>query len=154
MNVVLVEPEIPWNAGNIGRTCVAAGAALHLVGRLGFRIGAREIRRSGLDYWPRLRLFRHESLAAFEASLPPRASVLLFTTQARGSFWKAPYRKDSYLIFGRESTGLPPSVLRRHAGRVFRIPMAPEARSLNLSTAAGIVLYEALRRTGGLPGPL
>src|SRR2546422_481725 len=99
MNIVLHEPEIPWNTGNIGRTCVATGSALHLVGRLGFSLAEKEIRRSGLDYWPKLKLFRHASLADFEASLPPQASLLAFSTQGRESFWEAPYRSDSYLLF-------------------------------------------------------
>lgn len=155
MNVVLFEPEIPWNTGNIGRTCVAAGAALHLIGRLGFKIDAREIRRSGLDYWPKLKLVRHEDFAAFEAALEPGASVLVFSTKAKRTFWEAPYRRDSYLLFGRESSGLPAEIRRRYEDRLYRIPIHEDARSLNLSTAAGIVLYEALRSLGrGLPRQL
>ena len=148
MNVVLYEPEIPWNAGNVGRTCVAAGATLHLIGPLGFKLGAREIRRSGLDYWPKLRLVLHEDFAAFEASLPETASLLVFSTKGGRSFWDAPYRRDGYLLFGRESGGLPAWLMRRYGDRVYRIPIGGDVRSLNLSTAAGIVLYEALRQSG------
>lgn len=144
---MLHEPEIPWNTGNIGRTCVAAGSALHLVGRLGFSLSERRIKRSGLDYWPKLRLFRHEDFAAFEASLPPGAPLLAFAASARRSLWEAPLEAGSYLLFGSESRGLPPALLKRCRRSIFRIPMRPEARSLNLSTSVGIVLYEALRRT-------
>jgi len=146
VNIVLFEPEIPWNTGNIGRTCVAAGSALHLVGRLGFRIDAREVRRSGLDYWPELKLFRHEDFEAFEEALPQGASVLVFSTKGTRSFWEAPYRKESYLVFGRESSGLPLHIRRRYKRSLFRIPMDRGARSLNLSTAVGIVLYDGLRQ--------
>lgn len=146
MHVVLVDPEIPWNTGNIGRTCVAVGATLHLVGRLGFSLSEREIRRSGLDYWPQLSLARHESFADFERALPSGASLLLFASSGRRSFWEAPYQRDSYLIFGCESTGLPAALLERFAGRVYRIPMTGPVRSLNLSTAAALALYEGVRR--------
>lgn len=151
LSVVLVDPEIPWNAGNIGRTCVAAGATLHLVGRLGFKVESKEIRRAGLDYWPKLRWRRHEDFEAFLAAAPKKASLLFFSSRGRRDFWEAPYRKDSCLIFGKESTGLEPRILRRFRDRVYRIPIRREARSLNLSTAAGIVLYEALRRSAGKP---
>lgn len=145
LSVVLVEPEIPWNTGNVGRTCVAAGAALHLVGKLGFSISERQIRRSGLDYWPRLKLFRHDDWDAFERSLPARASLLFFTAQGEKTLWEAPFREDSYLVFGKESTGLPGALLKRK--NQVRIPMEAGERSLNLSTAAAIALYEGLRRT-------
>ncbi len=148
MHVVLVEPEIPWNTGNIGRTCVAVGATLHLVGRLGFDVSEKEIRRSGLDYWPKLRLARHDSYEAFERSLPAAASLLFFSAAGERSFFDAPYERESYLVFGRESTGLPAALLERHAERVFRVPQGPRVRSLNLSTAAAVALYEGVRRFG------
>jgi len=151
VHLVLCEPEIPWNTGNIGRTCVAAGATLHLIKPLGFRIDEREIRRSGLDYWPRLKLVLHDGLEEFLASLPPVPPILVFTTKARVSFRNASYRPDSYLLFGRESSGLPEAVLHRFRASLYRIPMVPEARSLNLSTSAAVVLYEALRQTGSDP---
>lgn len=152
MNVVLVEPEIPFNTGNIGRTCVAAGASLHLVGRLGFSLSQREIRRSGLDYWPRLRLTLHESFAAFEAALPPDARLLFFAPQGARELWQAPYAPECWLVFGSESRGLPQEVLARHAERCYRIPMASGERSLNLSSAAAIAVYEGVRRFGTSAG--
>lgn len=148
MNVVLVEPEIPFNTGNIGRTCVAAGASLHLVGRLGFSLSERQIRRSGLDYWPRLKLTLHESWEAFERVLPARACLLFFTGAAARPFWEAPYERESWLVFGSESRGLAPELLARHAERSFRIPMAEGERSLNLSSAAAVAVYEGVRRFG------
>lgn len=148
MDVVLYQPEIPWNTGNIGRTCVAAGAPLHLIEPLGFSLSERQIRRSGLDYWPRLALRRHADADAFWESLPPGAAVLAFSSQAAETFWDAPYERDSFLLFGGESRGLPEAVLKRCRG-VYSIPVRPGIRSLNLSTAAGIALYEGLRRAGG-----
>ena len=151
MNVVLVEPEIHFNTGNIGRTCVAAGAVLHLVRPLGFSLDDRRIRRSGLDYWPKLRLVVHEDWRSYLASLPPGSSLILFSARARRSYLEAPFQPDSHLLFGRESSGLPEALRRRFARRLYRIPTTSDVRSLNLSTAAGIALYEALRRTGTLP---
>ena len=147
MIIVLFEPEIPWNTGNIGRTCVATGTSLHLVGKLGFKISDKEIRRSGLDYWSHLKLCLHESFEAFEATLAPNASVLVFSIQGRSLFWKAPYREDSYLVFGNESSGLPLEIRRRYQESLYRVPMGQEVRSLNLSTLVGIALYEGLRQT-------
>lgn len=151
LNVVLCEPEIPWNTGSVGRTCVAAGAVLHLIAPLGFSLEAREIRRSGLDYWPRLRLVRHESVAAFLETLPRRAHVLAFTTKAGRSFREAPYRRDGYLLFGSESRGLPETLLNRFRESLYRIPITGDVRSLNLSVAAAVAVYEALGRLGGDP---
>lgn len=148
MNVVLVEPEIHWNTGNIGRTCIATRTTLHLVKPLGFSLDAKEIRRSGLDYWPRLKLRVHEDFAAFEDSLPPDASLLLFSTHATRSFWDAPYREDSYLLFGRESTGFSAAIRERYADRLYRIPVSDDVRSINLSSCAAVALYEGLRRMG------
>lgn len=148
MNIVLVEPEIHWNTGNIGRTCVATRTALHLIKPLGYRIDAKEIRRSGLDYWPKLKLTVHEGFAAFEATLPRDASLLLFSTHAETSFWDAPYREDSYLLFGKESSGFSPELRERFAGRFYRIPVSGDVRSLNLSSCAAVALFEGLRRVG------
>lgn len=146
LHVVLVEPEIPWNTGNIGRTCVAAGATLHLVGKLGFSLDAKQVRRSGLDYWPKLKLRLHKDVESFLKTVPTRATLALFSGRARKLFWEAPLRDGAYLVFGKESTGLPAGLLRLHRSRVYRIPMRSAARSLNLSTSAGIAVYEALRR--------
>ncbi|MBI4423675.1 MAG: tRNA (cytidine(34)-2'-O)-methyltransferase [Elusimicrobia bacterium] len=145
MRIVLLEPEIHWNTGNIGRTCVATGTPLHLIEPLGFRLDDREIRRAGLDYWPKLALSVHKDFAAFEATLPPDASLLFFSTQAEALLWDAPYREDSYLIFGKESAGFPEALRERFAPRFYRIPIE-EVRSLNLSTAAAVALFEGLRR--------
>lgn len=146
LHVALFEPEIPWNTGNIGRTCVAAGATLHLIGRLGFDLSEKEIRRSGLDYWPKLSLRLHERLEDFEAELPKDCPLLVFSTKGHRPLWDAPLGRDCAVLFGRESSGLPPAVLERHKDAVYRIPMREEARSLNVSTAAAVVIYEALRR--------
>jgi tRNA (cytidine/uridine-2'-O-)-methyltransferase len=148
MDIVLVEPEIHWNTGNIGRTCVGTGTRLHLVGKLGFSLDAKEIRRAGLDYWPKLKLSRHEDFDAFLSSLPPDPSLLFFSTKTQQTFWDAPYREDSYLIFGRESIGLPDSLLERFKNNIYRIPISEDVRSLNLSTCAAVALYEGLRRFG------
>ena len=150
MHVVLYEPDIPWNTGNVGRTCVATGSALHLVGRLGFEVGSKEIRRSGLDYWEKLKLVQHPSWEAFESSLPHDAPVFLFSKWGKTDFWNADYTHSSYLVFGCETTGLPAAVRRKYSDRLFRIPMEEgSVRSLNLSTAVSIALYEALRQKRG-----
>ena len=144
LKVVLVRPEIPWNTGNVGRTCAAAGAELHLVGPLGFSLSERRLRRAGLDYWENLAPVVHESLAAFLERLPSDADVLAFSAEGARTHWEAAYGADSWLVFGGESAGLPPELRARWAERLYRIPMAAGARSLNLSTAAAVALYEAL----------
>ncbi len=159
MVVVLVKPRIHWNTGNVGRTCVAAGVPLHLVGPLGFRLDSREIRRAGLDYWEKLDLTVHGSLDAFMKALPPRERLMLFSPEASRPFWEADYRGDSWLIFGSEDDGLPPPLRERFPDRLFSIPATGAVRSLNLSTAASVALYEGLRRIGlpsafAGPGPL
>ncbi|MBI5240798.1 MAG: tRNA (cytidine(34)-2'-O)-methyltransferase [Elusimicrobia bacterium] len=151
MHIVLHEPEIPWNTGNIGRTCVATGTTLHLIKPLGFKVAGKEIRRAGLDYWPKLKLHIHEDFEAFLAGIPRRAVILAFTTKGQASFRYAPYRQDSYLLFGRESGGLPEPVVRRCGDNLYRIPQTPDVRSLNISTAAALVLYEGLRHLGADP---
>lgn len=145
LRVVLIEPEIPWNTGNIGRTCEAAGAQLHLVGRLGFSLSERRIRRAGMDYWERLRPVHHESLDAFLNMLPPQETVLGFSAEGRSTHWEAPYAPEAWLLFGSESRGLPPALRERLKDRLYRVPMKEGSRSLNLSTAAAVVLFEALR---------
>lgn len=144
LKVVLHQPEIPWNTGNIGRTCVAAGAELHLIEPLGFELSEKEIRRSGLDYWKDLKVFLYRDAAAWQAALPAGASVLAFASAAEKPYWDAPFSPGCWLLFGRESTGLPKALLERFAA--YRIPMRPEARSLNLSTAAALAVYEGVRR--------
>lgn len=146
LKVVLIEPEIPWNTGNIGRTCDAAGAELHLVGRLGFSLSERRVKRAGMDYWERLAPARHESLESFLHIVPPGAALLGFSAEGEKAHWEAPFAPDAWLLFGSESRGLPPELREKLRGRLYRVPMTPGARSLNLSTAAAVVLYEASRR--------
>lgn len=150
MNVVLVEPEIHFNTGNIGRTCVGTGTTLHLVGKLGFSLDCAQIRRSGLDYWPKLKLRLHESFDVFLGSLEPDASLLFFSAEAPKVHWDAPYVPDGYLVFGKESVGLPRELRDRYRDRLYRVPHSKDIRSLNVSSAAAVVLYEALRRTAVL----
>lgn len=145
LKVVLVAPEIPWNTGNVGRTCAAAGAELHLVKPLGFSLSERRIKRAGMDYWERLAPKVHESLDAFLASLPAGADLMGFSAEGMREHWDAPYKGDSWLLFGSESVGLPAPLRARLADRLYRVPMEPGMRSLNLSTSAAVVVYEALR---------
>jgi tRNA (cytidine/uridine-2'-O-)-methyltransferase len=146
LHVALWEPEIPPNTGNVARLCAATGATLHLIGRLGFRVDDRSLRRAGLDYWPHVDLRRHVTLGDFDAALPA-SRVLCFSARATRPYTEARYRDGDCLLFGGETHGLPPEVLRRHADRAFCIPMpAGKVRSLNLATAVAVVLYEALRQ--------
>jgi tRNA (cytidine/uridine-2'-O-)-methyltransferase len=147
--VVLVRPEIPWNTGNVGRTCAAVGAQLHLIAPLGFSLAERRLKRAGLDYWERLSPVVHESLDAFLSFLPDDASVLAFSAEGAKAHWDAPYRADSWLVFGSESRGLPESLRARWRERLYRVPMKDGARSLNLSTAVAVALYEGARILGG-----
>ncbi len=149
LRVVLVEPEIPPNTGAIARTCVATASPLHLVGKLGFSIDEHAVRRAGLDYWPLLELHRHADFAEFRAA-QPGSRLALFSANAERSYLEADLAPGDALVFGRESVGLPPSLLEEHRERVYGIPTAGGVRSLNLSNAVAIVLYEALRRAGAL----
>ena len=152
LHVVLVEPEIHWNTGNAGRTCLAAGAQLHLVGPLGFSLEDKEVRRAGLDYWPRVAPRVWPDWAAFERELPALGTPTLFTARAAGRFQDVSYSKPTVLIFGRESVGLDPQILTRHAAHTVAIPMLdPALRSLNLSTSVALAVYE-VRRQWGWPG--
>ncbi len=145
-HVALWEPEIPPNTGNIARLCAATGAVLHLIGRLGFRLDDRRLRRAGLDYWPHVEIRRHTGFADFEAALAG-ARQLCFSAHATRPYTAVRYRDGDCLLFGGETHGLPPDILERHASATFLIPMpAGKVRSLNLATAVGIVLYEALRQ--------
>ena len=147
--VVLVEPEIPQNTGNIARLCAATQCPLHLVGPLGFSIDEKAVRRAGLDYWPLVDLHRHVSLAQLRHEHPD-ARWLLFSGRSSRSYLDAAYRPGDALLFGRESVGLPPELLGEHEERVFAIPTMGAVRSLNLAHAVGIVVYEALRQLGML----
>jgi tRNA (cytidine/uridine-2'-O-)-methyltransferase len=150
LHVVLVEPEIHWNTGNVGRTCLAAGAQLHLVQPLGFSLRDRRVRRAGLDYWPRVNPRIWKSWAELEVSLPDLGEPFLVSPEAEPTFWDVRYPTRTVLVFGRESVGLPPDVRDRFRDRLVRVPMAdPELRSLNLSTCVAVVLYEVVRQRNG-----
>lgn len=148
MHIVLVEPEIPPNTGSIARLCAATGTPLHLIEPLGFRIDDRHLKRAGLDYWPHVDVRRYPSWAAFTAA-HTEARLLLFSARAPRSYTTHSYRGDEFLVFGGESRGLPAPLRQAHADRFYGIPiLTTHVRSLNLATAVGIVLYEALRQTG------
>jgi tRNA (cytidine/uridine-2'-O-)-methyltransferase len=153
LHVVLVEPEIHTNTGNIGRLCVAAGAVLHLVEPLGFEITDARLKRAGLDYWQHLVWRRHPSLAAFEAT--PAGSGRTWYASGRGAriYTDVSYRIGDVLVFGKESVGLPAALLEERRRRTIRIPIHPLARSLNLAHAVGIVVFEALRQLRAAGGP-
>jgi tRNA (cytidine/uridine-2'-O-)-methyltransferase len=146
LHVVLIEPEIPPNTGNIARLCLAAGARLHLVGPLGFSLDEKNLLRAGMDYWDKCDVKQWESFASLRAA-DPEARYFFFTTKASQIYWDEKFADGDYLVFGRETRGLPESLLAENSAWCRTIPMAGEARSLNLATAAGIVLYEALRQT-------
>lgn len=150
LHLALWEPEIPPNTGNVARLCAAVGVPLHLIGRLGFRLDERSLRRAGLDYWPAVDLRRHDNLADFERSLDAEARLFCLSAHATTPYCAVRYRPGDVLLLGSETRGLPPEALARHAERTIVIPMpAGAVRSLNLATAAGIVLYEALRQLHG-----
>ncbi len=145
--VALVEPEIPSNTGNIGRTCLALDAELHLVGRLGFRLDDKSLRRAGLDYWSSVKVFRHPTRKSWEESLTPGAGLHFFSTKGTRPYWEAEFRKGDWLVFGRETTGFPKDFYQRFGDRMIAIPQPGGlVRSLNLGTAVGIGLYEAYRQ--------
>lgn len=148
IRVVLVEPEIPPNTGNIARLCAATKVPLHIVGATGFRLDDKAVRRAGLDYWPEVILSRHPNLADLHSSLP-EARFLYLTTKASKSYTDWDFTSQDCLVFGRETRGLPEEILFSNWDRCLTIPMLnPKVRSLNLATAVGVVLYEALRQTG------
>ncbi len=145
-HVVLVAPEIHWNTGNIGRTCLAAGAVLHLIKPLGFSLESRELKRAGLDYWENVKLAVWDSFDDFLANKAPQHDeVAVFSKRGSKSFWTMNCPERLFLIFGSETRGLPDSILGKFPDATYHIPITSEIRSLNLSTAAGIALYESLR---------
>lgn len=147
LNVVLVEPEIPQNTGNISRTCAITGARLHLVEPLGFSIDERHVKRAGLDYWDKLELFVYSSLQDFFEK-NRGGNFYFFSTKAKRCYADIRYPQDAYLVFGKETKGLPEELLSSHADAAVRIPMREGLRSLNLSNSAAIAVYEVLRQTG------
>jgi tRNA (cytidine/uridine-2'-O-)-methyltransferase len=149
IHVVLVNPEIHWNTGNAGRTCLAAGATLHLIEPLGFSLDEKQVKRAGLDYWEHVDLRIWPNWAAFEARLPSLGEPFFFSTRSTRVFWDAPLGKpaDVVLIFGRETGGLPPELHERYRDRFVTMPISSSlVRSLNLSTSVGIAVYEVLRQ--------
>lgn len=150
-HVVLVHPEIHWNTGNAGRTCLAAGATLHLIEPLGFSLDEREVKRAGLDYWEHVDVRVWPSWDAFERQLPALGEPYFFSTKATRLLWDAPLGASEgvVLVFGRETGGLPVELLERYCARLVGIPiLSPLVRSLNLSTSVAIAVYEVLRQRG------
>ncbi len=145
LNIVLFEPEIPANTGNIGRTCVATGTRLHLIEPLGFQLNEKAIKRAGMDYWQELDVTRYINWQDFLAK-NPQAKIYMATTKARHVYTEVSYEQDCYLMFGKESGGIPEEILKKYADSCVRIPMIGETRSLNLSNSVAILLYEALRQ--------
>jgi len=149
LHVVLVHPEIHWNTGNAGRTCLATGAALHLVEPLGFSLDERQVKRAGLDYWEHVDLRVWPDWDALEAQLPKLGEPYFFSTKATRLLWDAPLGQpdDVVLVFGRETGGLPDDIHQRYRDRFLALPLvSPRVRSLNLSTSVGIAVYEVLRQ--------
>ena len=166
MNIVLLEPEIPANTGNIGRTCIITGASLHMIRPLGFVINDKMLRRAGLDYWDRLDVHEHMNVDAFyeyvknldasnsssegeaekDSSIIRTPRIFYATTKAQHKYTDVEYHDGDYIMFGPESAGIPEEILKQHPEDCIRIPMLPEERSLNLSNSVAIILYEALRQ--------
>ena len=147
ISIVLHEPEIPSNTGNIGRTCVASGCALHLIEPLGFHLTERNLKRAGMDYWDQLRLYRYSDYEDF-LKKQPGAEIFYATTKAQQLYTEVAYGPDSFIMFGKESAGIPEEILAEHPERCVRIPMVGQMRSLNLANSVAIILYEALRQNG------
>jgi tRNA (cytidine/uridine-2'-O-)-methyltransferase len=145
LQVVLVEPEIPPNTGNIARACLAAGARLHLVEPLGFSLDEKALKRAGMDYWEKCDIKIWPSFTALQEA-DPAGRYFFFTTKTKRPYWDERFIDGDYLVFGRETKGLPESLLQTNAERCLTIPINPDARSLNLATSAGIALFEAVRQ--------
>lgn len=149
VNIVLHEPEMPANTGNIGRTCVATGSVLHLIEPLGFKINDKMLKRAGLDYWDKLDVRIYDDFDDFLAK-NPGAQIYMATTKAARSYTDVQYEDDCYIMFGKESAGIPETILQKYQDTAVRIPMWGDIRSLNLSNSVAIVLYEALRQNNFL----
>ena len=145
MHIILHQPEIPANTGNIGRTCVATGTSLHLIEPLGFRLNEKEIKRAGMDYWEHLDVTRYVNFEEFKEK-HPGAKIWMATTKAKHSYTDVSFGPDDFIMFGKESAGIPEEILHENKENSIRIPMNPSIRSLNLSNSVAIVLYEALRQ--------
>jgi tRNA (cytidine/uridine-2'-O-)-methyltransferase len=145
-HVVLVSPDVHWNTGNIGRTCLGTNAFLHLVKPLGFSLDSRQVKRAGLDYWPRVKCSVWENFSSFLSEMKPQPNeIALFSKQGKKPFWTMPRFERAFLIFGSETKGLPGAILSKYPNDLYYIPITSEIRSLNLSTAVGVALYETLR---------
>ena len=147
LNIVLHEPEIPANTGNIGRTCVAAGARLHLIEPLGFKLSEKNLKRAGMDYWDKLDVTTYIDYSDF-LERNPGAKLYMATTKAPKLYTEVCYEPDCYSMFGKESAGIPEEILVNHKEECIRIPMLGDIRSLNLGNSAAVILYEALRQNG------
>jgi tRNA (cytidine/uridine-2'-O-)-methyltransferase len=145
LHVALIEPQIPPNTGNIARLCAATDSSLHLIGRLGFSLEDRDLRRAGLDYWEHVDIWTHPEWRAFRDAIS-RDRCLYFSARAERSLWDASIPSNACLVFGNETQGMPERILEKHPERCFRIPMQGPVRSLNLAAAVSIVLYEGLRQ--------
>ncbi len=145
MHIVLHQPEIPANTGNIGRTCVATGTSLHLIEPLGFHLDEKSIKRAGMDYWEHLNVTRYMNYEEF-LQKHPGARIWMATTKAKHSYTDVQFGPDDFIMFGKESAGIPEEILVENEENCIRIPMLPQIRSLNLSNSVAIVLYEALRQ--------
>lgn len=147
LNIVLHEPEMPANTGNIGRTCVATGTRLHLIEPLGFKINEKQLKRAGLDYWDKLDVTVYDNFEDFlEKNPDARHNMYMATTKAHHGYTEVTYAKDCYIMFGKESAGIPEEILVDYEDTCVRIPMLEDIRSLNLSNSVAIILYEALRQ--------
>ena len=145
LNIVLHEPEIPANTGNIGRTCVATGTRLHLIEPLGFSLSEKALKRAGLDYWPQLNVTTYVNFQDF-LDRNPGAKIYMATTKGKNVYTEVQYEPDCFIMFGKESAGIPEEILKEHPETAVRIPMVGDIRSLNLSNSVAVVLYEALRQ--------
>ena len=147
MNIILHQPEIPANTGNIGRTCVATGSSLHMIEPFGFRIDEKSVKRAGMDYWDKLDLHTYVNYEDFKAK-NPEARIFMATTKAHKKYTDVNFGPNDFIMFGKESAGIPEEILVENEENCIRIPMLSDIRSLNLSNSVAIVLYEALRQNG------
>lgn len=145
MNIILHQPEMPMNTGNIGRTCVATGSSLHLIEPLGFHLTSKEVKRAGMDYWDKLDLHRYMNFEEFKEK-HPNAKIWMATTKAKHVYSEVEFGPDDFIMFGKESAGIPEEILVDYEETCIRIPMVNDIRSLNLANSVSIVLYEALRQ--------
>ncbi len=146
VNVVLVEPDIPGNTGNVGRTCVATSSSLHLVGRLGFSLDDKYLKRSGLDYWPNVDLKQHKDWDSFVSTLKTESHLYFFEKDGAQNYWDVEFKPETYLVFGSETSGFSKKMIEKFGGQFIRIPMTGPVRSLNLSSSAAVAVYEVLRQ--------